>query len=80
MNLPPTLDHLSYKILASGRIPKLGPVYVRISGLVNLPPTLDHCAGQIPGHAAQDGPWCPEQFINAIGGLLPNALCGRTSL
>jgi hypothetical protein len=33
-----------------------------------------------PGLIAQGGLLAAEQFISEIGGLLPIALCGRTSL
>jgi hypothetical protein len=64
VSLPPTLDH------GAG----LRPV------LLSLPPTLDHGAGLRPVLSAQAGPCGPEQFMSDIGGLLPMALCGRTSL
>ena len=47
---------------------------------LSLPPMSDHGAGLLPELAAQTGPCEPEQFMSAIGGLLPMALCGRTSL
>jgi hypothetical protein len=43
-------------------------------------PSLDHRAGGFSGRIAQGGLLAAEQFISAIGGLLPIALCGRISL
>jgi hypothetical protein len=41
---------------------------------------LDHPAEDFPGVMAQGGDAAIEPFISDIGGLLPMALCGRTSL
>lgn len=43
-------------------------------------PFLDHPAGRHPVPAGQGGPCAADRFPSDIGGLLPIALCGRTSL
>ncbi|MES2022174.1 MAG: hypothetical protein V4460_12835 [Pseudomonadota bacterium] len=43
-------------------------------------PFLDHLAGRHPVPAGQGGPCAADRFTSVIGGLLPIALCGRTSL
>ena len=43
-------------------------------------PILDHPAGYFPKGSTHGGPDAPEAFMSVIGGLLPIALWGRTSL
>src|SRR5579871_3813394 len=47
---------------------------------MTCPPILDRLAGRHPVIAGRDGPRAPDRFTNDIGGLLPIALCSRTSL
>ena len=43
-------------------------------------PFLDHFAGRHPVSAGSGGPCAADRFASDIGGLLPIALCGLTSL
>src|SRR5262245_31148596 len=47
---------------------------------LNCPPTLDHSELEFPASFRQGGPCAADGPISVIGGLLPIALCGRTSL
>ena len=48
--------------------------------LVTCSPFLDRPAGRHPVLAGQGGPCAADRFTSDIGGLLPMALRGRTSL
>lgn len=48
--------------------------------IVTCSPFLDRPAGRHPVLAGQRGPCAADRFTSDIGGLLPIALCGRTSL
>ena len=60
--------------------PKVRPCYVGNFQLLNRYPPLDHQAGDFARAGAHGGNYAGEPFISGIGGLLPMALCGRTSL
>ncbi len=64
MSCTPILDHLA------GADP----------AFLSCTPILDHLAGADPAFRRQGGPFATDAESNDIGGLLPIALCGRTSL
>ena len=53
---------------------------VEFPALLNCSPSLDRSVGPLPASRGQVGPCVPDRFTSVIGGLLPIALCGRTSL
>ena len=55
-------------------------VLPKVAIIVTRYPMLDHPAEAFPGVIAHGGLMADEQLTSAIGGLLPIALCGRTSL
>jgi len=61
-------------------LPKAPPLISRVRGYLSCYPFLDHLAGRYPVPAGQGGPCAADRFTSDIGGLLPIALCGRTSL
>lgn len=60
--------------------PWMPPFITRIHSGVRCSPSLDRPAGLFQGVSGQGGPWAADRFRSAIGGLLPIALCGRSSL
>ncbi len=60
--------------------PAFHPAATRDRPLLSCYPYLDHPAGCHPVRAGQGGPCAADRFTSVIGGLLPIALCGRTSL
>ena len=62
-------------------VPPSGPsIIVRAQGVVVRPHSLDHSELEFSGPSQGDGLAASPRFINAIGGLLPMAPWGRTSL
>ena len=60
--------------------PTLGHPELENSGVMTCPPTLGHPELENSGVSAHASGGAGEPFISVIGGLLPIALCGRTSL
>jgi hypothetical protein len=58
-------------------------IYPAMSGvraIVSCSPSLDRPAGRFPGCIDQSGPCGADRLMSSIGGLLPIALWGRSSL
>ena len=49
-------------------------------GPMNCTPSLDQAELDFLACFDQGGPFAPDRSMSVIGGLLPMALCGRTSL
>ena len=60
--------------------PKLGQPWLEISGFMKCSPKLGQPWLEISGFKAHADRGAGEPFMSDIGGLLPMALCGRTSL
>ena len=58
----------------------LGHPQLEFYGLMTCSPILGHPELEISGVRAHAGGDADEPFRSEIGGLLPMALCGRTSL
>ena len=62
------------------RSPNLGQPELENSGVMKRSPNLGQPELENSGVRAHSGGDAGEPFMSAIGGLLPIALCGRTSL
>ncbi len=58
----------------------VGPFKFSAFRLVSCTPSLDHAAGEFPACSTSGGPCAADRFSTSIGGRLPIALCGRSSL
>jgi hypothetical protein len=79
-------DHLSLQNSAEHSVVDVPPAKDKSDAFsaealrVTCSPFLDRPAGRHPVLAGQGGPCAADRFTSDIGGLLPIALCGRTSL
>ncbi len=73
--------HGVHQTMIADPAPDVPSFISRVRSLVlNCSPSLDRSTRPLPERGGQVEPCSPGRFSSMIGGLLPIALCGRTSL